>query len=227
MKNRLLFLAALFLLVAFFTLDGVGRRNMAIGWFRGVWRSWVNDEELHDLRTENQALKARVLELSHGILLPPDGSLNVRVFSSYPFNNKNLLAVNAGFRQGIRQGMPATIGGAILVGQVHKTFKNYSLVRTIFSPDWELPVRIGAKKIPALLIGGPNLKLTMIVNDQPIFDGQPIFVASKDFPYGMKIGEAINVKSDSVTGVFQETGVKTDYDFDGLTELAILLWTAD
>jgi cell shape-determining protein MreC len=123
--------------------------------------------------------------------------------------------------------MPVAVAETILVGQISQVFKNYSLARTIFSPDWEIPVRIGEKKIPALLIGGPNLKLTMIVNDQRIFDGQPVFVSSQDFPYGMKIGETVNVKSDSATGVFQEAGVKIDYDLGGLTQLTILLWTAD
>ena len=123
--------------------------------------------------------------------------------------------------------MPITVSDQILVGQVSQVFKNYSLVKTVFSSDWEIPVRIGEKKVPALLIGGPELKLTMIVNDKPIVDGQAVFAAKTDLPYGLKIGEVINVTNDSATGVFKEAGVKLDYDFNDLTDLSVLLWTAD
>ena len=179
------------------------------------------------MRLENMALRAQVLELTNNITPFKSDTLPVKVLSSYPFNNKNLISINAGAGQGLKEGMPVTVGGQILVGQVSQVFKNYSLARTIFSPDWEIPVRIGEKKIPALLIGGPELKLTMIVNDKPIFGGQAIFVSKQDLPYGLKIGEVINAQSDSATGVFKEAGVKLDYDLNDLTDLSLLLWTAE
>ncbi len=185
------------------------------------------DDELNALKLENQALKVQILELNNKIVPLKSDVVIGQVFSSYPFNNKNLLSINVGANQGIKELMPVTLGGYTLVGQVSKVFKNYSLVRTIFSPDWQIPVRIGEKKIPALLAGGPSLRLTMIVNDKPIFENQPIFAASQDLPYGLSIGMVTDIQNNSDTGVFQEANVNLDYDFDNLTELFVLLWTAD
>lgn len=219
MSRRYIFFGILFFLILFLIFGN-------INWKSKIVRS-VNSSELNALKLENQSLKIQVLELTNKIVLPKSDMVVGQVFSSYPFNNKNLLSINIGSDQGIKKSMPVTLGSNTLVGQVDKVFKNYSLVKTIFSPDWQIPVRIGEKKIPGLLVGGPNLRLTMIVNNKPIFENQPIFIASQDLPYGLSIGLVANVKNNSDTGVFQEAGVKLDYDFDNLTELSVLLWTAE
>lgn len=218
---------ALFLLIGLFVFGGVGWKNLLTSFFNNPLSWWRNQDELRALRLENASLRAEILEISNNIIPFKSDTLAVKVFSSYPFNNKNLLSINKGREQGVVEGMPVAVGDQIIVGQVSQAFKNYSLVRTIFSPDWEIPVRIGEKKVPALLIGGPELRLTMIVNDKPIFDGQTIFAAKNNLPYGLKIGEVANVTNDSATGVFKEAGVKLDYDFNDLTDLSVLLWTAD
>lgn len=218
---------AIFLLVTLFIFGGARWKGSLISLFNDPFSWWRNQDELRALRLENSSLRAEILEISNNITPFKSDTLAVKVFSSYPFNNKNLLSVNQGREQGVRAGMPVVVGDQILVGQVSQVFKNYSLVKTIFSPDWEIPVRIGEKKVPALLIGGPELKLTMIVNDKPILDGQVVFAAKTDLPYGLKVGEVINVTNDSATGVFKEAGVKLDYDFNDLTDLSVLLWTVD
>ncbi len=225
-RNNALIIALL-LLAALFVFGGAGWKNYLIGFFNNPLGWWRNGDELKNLRLENASLRAQILELSIGVVPFQSDTLAAKVFSSYPFNNKSLLSINRGREQGIREGMPITVSDQILVGQVSQVFKNYSLVKTVFSSDWEIPVRIGEKKVPALLIGGPELKLTMIVNDKPIVDGQAVFAAKTDLPYGLKIGEVINVTNDSATGVFKEAGVKLDYDFNDLTDLSVLLWTAD
>lgn len=217
------------LLVIFLLIGGIEWKNGFLVILNGIWKKigWPSNLELEDLRLENVALRAQVLELTNNIAPFKSDTIGGKIFSSYPFNNKNLLSINIGSERGIREGMPATVSGQILVGQVIQVFKNYSLIRTIFSPNWEIPVRIGNKKVPALLVGGPELKLTMIVNDKPIFDGQTIFAAKQDLPYGLKIGEVVNVQNDIATGVFKEARVKLDYDLNDLSEILIALWTAD
>lgn len=225
MNHRLsfVFLAVLLLLVVF---DRTNFKNYLMGKIAN-WLGNSKSAELDILREENKILSVQVLELKNNINLPKADVLIGKVFSSYPFNNKNLLSINVGREQGLKESMPVTLYGHVLIGKVDKVFKNYSLVKTIFSPDWEIPVRIGEKKIPALLVGGPDLNLTMIINDKPIFEGQPIFAADQDLPYGLLIGEVLSVSNDSATGVFKEAAVKLDYNFNELTELSILLWTPD
>lgn len=220
-------ISASFLLVLIFVFGGMEWKNNLMAVFNNPLGWWRNKDELQSLRLENASLRAQVAEISNNITPFKSDSLGAKVFSSYPFNNKNILSINVGTEQGVEEGMPVVVGDQILVGQITQAFKNYSLVRTLFSPDWELPVRIGDKKVPALLIGGPELSLTMIVNDKPIFEGQDIFLAKQDLPYGLKVGEVVNVKKDSATGVFQEAGIRLDYDLNDITDLSVFLWTAD
>ena len=227
MNRQSIVLALIFLLFVVFIFGDISWKNNFVSIFNNPLGWWRNSDLIQKLNVENTALRAQISELKSNIVPFKSDTIEAKVFSSYPFNNKNLISINFGLERGIKELMPVTLGGHILIGQVIKVFKNYSLVRTIFSPDWEIPVRIGDKKIPALLVGGPELKLTMIVNDKPIFDGQVIFLAKKDLPYGLKIGEVVNVQNDSVTGVFQRASVKVDYDINDLTEVSVLLWTAD
>lgn len=227
MNRKSILLVLLFFLILLIFFSDINWKGEVISFLNNPLRWWRNSEKLKALRLENAALEAQVLELTNKIVPFKSDTFSAQVFSAYPFNNKNLLSINVGAERGVKESMPVTIGGHILVGQIDQVFKNYSLVRTIFSPDWEISVRIGEKKIPALLLGGPELKLTMIVNDKPIFDGQVIFAAKQDLPYGLKIGEVVNVQNDTETGVFKEARVKLDYDPNDLTELSLLLWTAD
>ena len=227
MNRRYIFFGILFFLILFFIFGNISWKNKIVRSVNIFLSGNFFDDELNALKSENQALKAQILELNNKIIPLKSDAVIGQVFSSYPFNNKNLLSINVGENQGIKELMPVTLEGYTLVGQISKVFKNYSLVKTIFSPDWQIPVRIGEKKIPALLVGGPNLKLTMIVNDKPNFENQPIFAASQDLPYGLNIGAVTDVQNNSDTGVFQEANIDLDYDFDNLTELSVLLWTAD
>ena len=107
----------------------------------------------------------------------------------------------------------------ILLGQVEEVFDNYSLIQTVFSNDWQLPVRIGEEGVEALLNGGANLRVTMITKDKKVSEGQVIFAASKDFPYGMKIGELQNVERGVSTGIFSEATVEVPYNINDVIEV--------
>ena len=184
------------------------------------------------LRIENALLKDQIAALSvasstYAVTSENASTRRVNIYASYPFNNQNIVSVDGGIEQGIQPMMPVTIGGRILVGQVTKTFKNYSLVRTLLSPDWQVAVRIGQHKVPGLLIGGPTVRAAMIANDKKISVGDVVIAASHDMPYGLKIGTIESVHPDTAAGVFQEARVHFDYTLNDLTELTILLWTPE
>ena len=223
---RLGFLLGLLALIIFLAFTSIVLKNNLANILASFGR-WNFCSRTADLQLENEVLKAQIWDLTDRVKIEKGKYLVGRIHSSYPFNNKDLLSVDIGENQGVKKFMPATIGGHLLVGQVINVFKNYSLVRTIFSPDWELPVRIGEQKVPALLIGGPNLKLEMISNDQKVNEKEAVFAASKDLPFGLKIGELINTQSDSATGVFKEANVKLGYDINTLTQLDLMPWTPD
>lgn len=148
--------------------------------------------------------------------------LSASVYSSFPMNHKHLLAINAGGVDGVRPGMPVTLEGNILVGQVIEVSENQSLVRTIFDKDWSLPVRIGSAEHDALLAGGQDPKLTLIDKDQEINVGDLVISAKKDIPYGLKVGEIAEVH-DLVAHSFKEAGLLFPYNSKDLRKVVVLL----
>lgn len=182
------------------------------------------DENIQ-LKKENENLKAELQGLkieNFQAKISQDGFLTVKVFSTYPFNIKSQITVNAGEAQGIKKLMPALFGKNILVGQVSETSKNYSSIQTIFDPNWQLPVRIGEKEINGLLQGGNEPKITFIEKDKPIVVGDAVYSAKQGFPLGLKVGEISEVK-ESAPGVFKEAVLTTPFNIGDLREVEILL----
>src|SRR3989338_3875494 len=113
--------------------------------------------------------------------------ISVSVYSSFPLNHKHIIAINAGGDDGVGVGMPVTLEGNILIGQVIEVSESQSLARTIFDKDWSLPVRIGTEEHDALLVGGQDPRLTLIDKNQEINSGDLVVSAKKDLPYGLKV----------------------------------------
>lgn len=177
-------------------------------------------------QAENDALRERVAACRAPLTGSPK-TLRADVYASYPFNNQNVVLIALGADQGIRPRMPATLGGEVLVGQVVETFKHASAVRTIVSPDWQIPVRIGPHKVPGLLMGGPTVRVGMIPADRPVAVGDVLIAASRDLPYGLRVGTVSSVTTSVAGDIFQEATVALGYDLYNLTELTIMVWTPD
>ena len=181
-------------------------------------------EQIDVLIAENARLKAEVLFLANeprpvGPEARPE--LRAKVHSTYPTNNRGLVSVNAGSDEGVREGMPVTVDGFTFLGITEKVGKNWSSVRTRFDTGWQLPVKVGGDAVDALLIGGREPRLTLIVKSGKVGDGDSIYTASKEVPYGLKIGEVKGVLGNSGSA-FQEAGVILPYDAN-LSEVLILL----
>ncbi|MBI4086236.1 MAG: hypothetical protein HY433_03295 [Candidatus Liptonbacteria bacterium] len=180
---------------------------------------------------ENESLNAELALLRqikknqpvrNGAFLP------VFVYSRYPFNFKNELLVSAGANQGVDIGQTAVIAsngaassGSILVGKVEKVFENVSLVRTVFDSRFRSAVRVGGFGTNALLKGGGKPELSLIPKDAKIANGDVVYSASPDFPYGIAIGNAGNVRISS-DQLFQEADVETNYNPNELQSIFII-----
>lgn len=169
------------------------------------------------LKQENQDLRAQIQRLTDSEL-PNEKYLRAKVFSTYPFNIKNEITVNAGEKQGVKLGAVATIGDNILVGQVIKVFDNASIIQTIFDPNLELPVRIGKEEINGMLQAGAEPKVILI--EKPVEVGDVVYSAVAEFPYGLKIGEITQIK-ESAAGVFKEASIKIPFTVSELREIKI------
>lgn len=174
-----------------------------------------------DIYQENLLLKQEIENLKAGIVsgvkcqVPGNGHLMAKIFSTYPFNIKNTITLNVGAEQGVIEGMAVTVGENILLGRIVEIFEEKSVARTLFDPQWQIPVRIGGEEIDALLTGGLEPKITLLEKSQLIKTGDAVYSASADFPYGLKIGEIAEIKETS-SGVFKEATLKIFYNISDL-----------
>jgi cell shape-determining protein MreC len=114
--------------------------------------------------------------------------LDAFVFSSYPFSNRSVFVVSAGSDQGIRKGMPVTISGDVLLGQVDRVEKRYSFVKTIFDARWSSAVRVGENSVDGLLVGGSQPTIQFLEKGSASSSGDVVYSASVQFPHGLVLG---------------------------------------
>lgn len=187
---------------------------------RLIWPGGALQKELAKLRLENQNLRAQLLRAK----FTPRRErryLVAKIYGLYPFNNQNSVTVAAGAADGVKAGMTATIGGNILFGEVQTVFDDYSVVRTVFDPDWQIAVRVGDNEIDALLAGGLSPILTLIDKNRAIKEGEAVYSSGKNFPYGLMVGEIKAVRH-SATDPFQKAELALPYALNELREVWII-----
>lgn len=181
------------------------------------------DENLR-LKQENENLRAQIQKFQIPISnyqLQQKNYLIAKVFSTYPFNIKNQVTINIGEKQGVKKMMTVTVGDNLLLGQVVEVFENYSVIQTIFDPNWQLSVRIGKEEINGLFQGGNEQKVVLIEKEKAIQIGDIVYSASHEFPYGLKIGEISEIK-ETVAGVFKEAVLKIPFNINELREVNVI-----
>lgn len=179
---------------------------------------------INSLSNENQSLQAQILQLkeqANFVDYQGQNYIRVRTYSNYPFNNKNQILIAAGIKDGLRQGQTALPQPGIFLGAVILTEENKAKVRTIFDFNWELPVKVGEEKIDGLLIGGHTPSVTLISKSKNVQIGDPITLASPDFPIGLTIGLVREVLKDK-EDLFQEAKIRFSYNLSEINYLYIL-----
>ena len=174
------------------------------------------------LELENQNLNAKLLALS--IKSPRDEGhlMRAKIFAAYPFNDKRNITLAAGADDGIEIGDAVLAASRIFFGQITAVGKNWSEARTVFDGTREIAVRIGARGVPALLKGGAAVSVQMIDRSKGVAAGDAVYTASRDLPYGLKIGEVSDVRGGS-GGAFGEADVRLPYSFVDLDEVLVMI----
>ncbi len=180
-------------------------------------------EENLTLRLENETLKAQLA------LGAPEKETWLKgleyrpamVFSTYPFNNQRTLAIALGSEDGVAKSMPVAAAPGILLGQVTEVFPKYSLVKTIFDPDFKIPVRIGAAATDALLEGGNQPMITLINKNTLALSGDFVYSAGVQFPYRMQIG-ILGTVSGVQDNFFKKAELRTDYNINELKKVYVV-----
>ncbi len=204
-----------FLGVLILVLLGLVIWQPQFGWFFGQFFLGTPSSvpgELKALRNENAALKAELAKLEDVKRELPDRKpeyFRALVYSSYPFNLRNKILVDAGRRDGILRGEGVVFGNS-LIGKVDGVFEETALIKTVFDPSWQSTVRIKGG-IDALLVGGTNPRLTIIQKDAEISVGDPVSNAAPDFPYGLPVGTIRTIQL-SEDKLFKEADLSFSYE---------------
>lgn len=179
--------------------------------------------DMSALLLENQSLRARIQEIEDAPSLVTSERkryIKVPLYSSYPLNINHQLLVAAGSEDGVLEGATVFAAPGVFLGQIVSVDKTKATVRTIFDPGWELPVRIGAEKVDALLVGGQEPKLTLVSKRKPLIGGEPVILSSRDFEYGLLLGTVAELRQ-SKDSLFLEGRLITSYAVADLSELYI------
>lgn len=175
------------------------------------------------LQLENQSLLAQLSKLENDPSLKTRQNktlLKVSVYSRYPSNSQNQLLINAGTKDFVKVDDIALASEFIFLGQISSTLKDQSIVRTIFDPSWEIPVKIGKDKVDGLYVGGHFPKITLISKGKTILVGDSVIIASEDLPFGLSIG-VIEEVADKKDELFKEATLRFPYNVSQLNELFI------
>lgn len=183
-------------------------------------------EELRRLEFENKILKEEMERLRRlkGEEQPALKKERRRaaVYSSYPFNDKNVFVIDFGSAEGARVGMPVVLGENVLVGRIVKVSNFESLVRTIFDSGWVSGASIGLGEVRAALKGGLPPRLELVTRESEIKTGDLVYNTSPEFPLNMVVAVVDSAKQGS--GKFwSEISVKPPFSRDSLRTVNVLV----
>ncbi|MEK7568465.1 MAG: rod shape-determining protein MreC [Patescibacteria group bacterium] len=173
------------------------------------------------LKRENENLRGELQLAAAGIKeAKKNDYLTAKVFSTYPFNFKNKITVNVGEKNGVKKSAVVAFGENIFIGQITDVSRDFGVARTVFDPNWQLPVRIGEEEINGLLQGGNEPRIVLVDNDEFLKAGLVVYSAGEGIPYGLKIGEIKEIGKDA-TGVFKEAFLKIPFNVGDLREVNV------
>lgn len=177
--------------------------------------------ELAGLRLENQRLEAQLFAARIGAPENSPRMIAVKVHAAYPFNNKSTLTIAAGSEAGIAVGAVALADKDLFLGEVVETHDGWSVVRTVFDPSRELPVRIGSSGTLGLLRGGTTLTVSLVPKARAMNAGDEVYTASKELPYGLRIG-IVRATFEDPAGAFKSADVAPAYVVGDLERVYVL-----
>jgi cell shape-determining protein MreC len=144
----------------------------------------------------------------------PGGSfsyLRADVFSRYPFNDRQLLTINAGTDHGVREGMPVVAREHVLIGRVKSVQRTQSEIETIQNSSWKSTVALGPSRLQAILHGGIPPRVELIPAGAEVREGDEIVSISPEFPFDLFLGTIASLNTDSKT-LWQSGDVTLPYD---------------
>jgi rod shape-determining protein MreC len=215
--------------------------SMITGSVRHVWSSYV---WMVGARAENQQLQEAVRKLSlvnssyeqerqenarlRRLLTMtasmPYKTLGARVVARTPSFLSNVIYIDRGSKDGVRNDKPVISGDGI-VGRTVLVSRSQSQVQLITNPDASVGVILERTRIPGVLRGSGDLLLDLnyIGNSERVEIGDVVVSSGLDgiFPKGLSIGRVVDVRKGK--GVFRSIKVQPYLDFMRVEEVSVIL----
>lgn len=190
-----------------------------------IRRTGELSDENQALRAENERLNAevarlrenetRLQQLSQLLQVkeahPDEQFLAANVFAREPSNVKEMVAIDRGKRDGVREGMVAVTEGGSLVGSITQVFDDYAWVTLITDPDSAVSAMIQESRAQGVVSGSYSRRLTMEFLRQAavVNEGDMVLTSGigGSFPPGLVIGRVSAVKS-SQQEIFKDVTVE-------------------
>lgn len=194
------------------------------------WNDRKDRADVQRVLVENEALKAEVARLTPLAevlsLQWPKDLRPVDVFSRYPFGIRNQIVIGAGTANGISSGDPVflvsgpDVHAPVLIGTVIDARETSATVRTLFDPEFKTAVRVGLAGADALLIGGPEPKLSLIAKDAAVQPGDIVVTASPKLPLDMPLA-TVGVLEPAEDQAFKNATLLFGYDIGNIRIVAL------
>ena len=170
-------------------------------------------DENRALRAENDRLNAEVARLRENEIRlqqlsqllevkqahPDEQFLAANVFARDPSNVKEMVAIDRGKRDGVREGMAVVTEGGSLVGSITSVFDDYAWVTLITDPDSAVSAMIQESRAQGVVSGSYSRRLSMEFLRQAavVNEGDTVLTSGigGDFPPGLIIGRVSAVES--------------------------------
>jgi len=178
-----------------------------------IRRTGELSDENQALRAENERLNAevarlredetRLQQLSQLLQVkqahPEEQFLAANVFAREPSNVKEMVAIDRGKRDGVREGMAVVTEGGSLVGSITHVFDDYAWVMLITDPDSAVTAMIQESRDQGVVSGSYSRRLTMEFLRQAavVNEGDMVLTSGigGNFPPGLVIGRVSSVES--------------------------------
>lgn len=182
----------------------------------------IDRSELVQLREENEILRSQL-----NFLKTQNQSITANVIGKIPDPSSNILLIDKGSNEQIKEGQGVITGAGILVGKIIKTENNIALVKLLTDNQSRIPAAVLNKEKTVGVVNGEHnlrLKLTLVPLTETLKQGEQVVTSNldKDIPKGLLIGQIETIEKE-LYQPFQTAVIKPAVDLNKLSVVSVLI----
>lgn len=164
-----------------------------------------------DLEKENEALR-RQIGVEQKI---PYTLVGARVAYFDPLSFSYSAVIDAGARNGVREGMPVVMAGNIVFGKITEVHEGFSRVMLVSDVGNKVSVKTGSERASGVLSGaqGSALLMDLVEKSAEMNEGELVVTSGLDgvYPRGLAVGWVKEVIA-SQEGIFKQAAVRPAFE---------------